>query len=60
LRTRRARATSPPECTTAGPATTTILSPASRALRIARAVPAMAMPLLTSAETSLDMKPKTE
>jgi hypothetical protein len=34
-------------------------SPASRAPHLAR-VPAMAMPLLISAEMSFDMKPKTE
>jgi hypothetical protein len=59
-RTRRASGTSPPEWTTAGPATITIFSPAARVLRISRALPAIAMPLLTSAEISFDMKPKTE
>jgi hypothetical protein len=44
----------------AGPATTTIFSPASRVRRISRALPAMTIPLLVSAETSLDMNPKTE
>ena len=52
--------TSPPEWTMAGPATTTIFSPASRVLRISRAAPAITMPLLISAETSFDMKPNTE
>jgi hypothetical protein len=44
----------------AGPATTTIFSPAWRVRRISRALPAMTMPLFVSAETSFDMKPKTE
>ncbi len=58
--TSRARAASPPEWTIAGPATTTIFSPFSLVLRISRAVPLMAMPLLISAEMSFDMKPNTD
>ena len=59
-RTSWARWTSFPEWTIAGPATTTIFSPASRTRRISRAVPPIAIPLLISAEMSLDMNPKTE
>ena len=58
-RTRAASATSPPECTTAGPGTTTMRSPAARTRFISFAAARMTMPLLISAETSFDMKPKT-